>query len=126
MHAAFIAQCTSIANLMVDGDGLDDAVRVPGVNDHVVEYIADDVLKAAESLDTFIQTYDTAYLLDALKMADFLGHEPLIRASAKELASRLEGLSRDEMAMALGLSDDECVSTPMMENDAIWIDKALT
>jgi hypothetical protein len=119
MNREFLAQCTAIAPLMVDGDGASDAIHTPGIADHVACAIANDVATSSD-LDALCRDKSMRYCLDALVMADFMGHEALIRASAREIASRLEPMSPMDMRSAIGL--DPFPELPeTLKADSVWI-----
>jgi len=106
MKRDFLAACEGIAPLL-DGDDEIINIAVPGVSDAMANTIASEVSDAgnqsAENIASLFQTKSMAYLLDGLKMADFLGHEGMIHGIASVIASRLEGSSRDGMMDTLGL-----------------------
>jgi len=124
MNRDFLAQCTAIAPLM--GDSASDSasdIHIPGIADHVACAIANDVA-TSDDLDALCRDKPMRYCLDTLMMADFLGHEPMIRASAREIAARLEPMSPMDMRSAIGLDPFPDLDTPASNearNDRIWI-----
>lgn len=126
MDREFLSECSAIAPLVgdaMDGDAPLPTIEVPDVPDYIVHSVIDRVKRGDPCRLMTMQ-----HCLDALKIGDFLGHERMIRDAAEEIASRLRGLSRDEMMTRLNLymADDEV--TPVMDleirRDITWITKA--
>lgn len=108
MKKDFLAACESIAPLL-NGDDTILEVAVPGVSDAIAGTIASEVGatdQTAREIALLFETKSMAYLLDGLRMADFLGHRGMIDGIAPVIASRLEGVSRDGMMDLLGLKHE--------------------
>jgi hypothetical protein len=122
MNRDFLAQCSAIAPLLGDRDSdsgdLGD-IQIPGIADHVACAIANDVVMSSD-LEDMCRDKSMRYCLDALMMADFMGHEALIRASAREIATRLEPMSPMDMRCAIGLDPYPEISDTH-KADAGWI-----
>lgn len=122
MDREFLSECSAIAPLLGDDDTAPH-IEIPDVPDHVVHSVIKRVTRGESCRLMTMQ-----HCLDALKIGDFLGHERMIRDAAEEIASRLRGLSRDEMMTRLNLymTDDEVTPTMDLEirRDITWIIKA--
>jgi hypothetical protein len=122
MNRDFLAQCTAIAPLM-EGDSDSESglpsIQIPGIADHVACAIANDVATSSD-LEDMCRDKSMRYCLDALLMADFMGHEALIGASAREIATRLEPMSPMDMRCAIGLDPYPEISDTH-KADAGWI-----
>lgn len=135
MNRDFLAQCSAIAPLLGDSDSGDLAsgdlasgdlgdIEIPGIAGHVACTIANDVATSSD-LDALCRDKPMRYCLDTLMMGDFLGHEAMIRASAREIAARLEPMSPMDMRCAIGLDPFpdtlDTVASNEARNDRIWI-----
>lgn len=137
VDSAFLRSCTSIYPLLEGEDigSLDDTPAqidvpdIPGISRDIVESILDDLMEASsDQLDDLIGYRSTEYLMMALRVADFLGHDDLIEATSRTIASRLEGLDRKNMMILLGLKDTEPSSERIrreLENDRRMMDSFL-
>lgn len=137
VDSAFLRSCTSIYPLLEGEDigSLDDTPAqidvpdIPGISRDIVESILDDLMEASsDQLDDLIGYRSTEYLMTALRVADFLGHDDLIEATSRTIASRLEGLDRKNMMILLGLKDTEPSSERIrreLENDRRMMDSFL-
>lgn len=127
MNREFLAQCTAIAPLLEETslDSEVPTIHVSDVPDHVVHSIAESVHRGDLSIPGSYRMMTMQFCLDALKVGDFLGHDQIIHHAAKEIASRLQGVSRDEMRQRVDMyiDDDEITSSIDLEmrNDMTWI-----
>jgi len=132
VDSTFLRSCTSIYPLL-EGEDIGpaqiDVPDIPGISRDIVESILDDVMEASsDQLDDLIGYRSTEYLMTALRVADFLGHDDLIEATSRTIASRLEGLDRKNMMVLLGLKDTEPSSERIrreLENDRRMLDSFL-
>lgn len=135
MMTEFMNRCSAIAPLVnvAPSDVANAATPlpdVPGVPRATVDEIADAVAQTDQtgpSIASLLRTRTTPFVLHALKMGDFFGHQSLIDGAAAVLGSRLEGVSRHAMARVLGVhcedSDFTVSQQREIRNDLAWVSK---